>query len=165
MGTAIFPTGSTTIFKQSTAPTGWTKVTTYNDYTLRIVSGSTGTGGNVNFSAGMVFTTYTGVAGPSLDPTNPNFSTTSQAVVAPVPAHSHNAPASKNIPSGSAFPVSPTIVGWDAPLTTLPSGTSGLGPINGGNTHSHNITGSTTFAGGGKNLNVNYIDVIIASIN
>ena len=43
--------GSTMVFVQAAAPTGWTQVTTYNDYALRIVSGATGTGGSVNFSS------------------------------------------------------------------------------------------------------------------
>lgn len=38
------------LFKQTSAPTGWTKVTTYNDYALRIVSGSASTGGSVAFT-------------------------------------------------------------------------------------------------------------------
>lgn len=37
-------------FIQSTAPTGWTKITTYNDCALRIVSGTVTSGGTVNFS-------------------------------------------------------------------------------------------------------------------
>lgn len=46
-----FPSGTTLAgFIQSAAPTGWTKVTTYNDCSLRIVSGTVTTGGTVNFS-------------------------------------------------------------------------------------------------------------------
>jgi hypothetical protein len=46
----IFPSGTAMLFQQTTAPTGWTKVTTYNDYALRIVSGSASTGGSVAFT-------------------------------------------------------------------------------------------------------------------
>lgn len=46
----IFPTGTAMLFQQTTAPTGWTKVTTYNDYALRIVSGTASTGGSVGFT-------------------------------------------------------------------------------------------------------------------
>lgn len=49
--------GSIMLFAQSAAPTGWTKMTTYDDYALRVVSGSTATGGTVNFST--VHTTQT----------------------------------------------------------------------------------------------------------
>jgi len=45
------PSGSVTNFIQATAPTGWTQVTTWNDYAFRIVSGTGGgTGGSVAFS-------------------------------------------------------------------------------------------------------------------
>lgn len=165
MGTAIFPTGSTTIFKQSTAPVGWTKITTYNNYTLRIVSGSVSTGGTIDFSTAMVNTIYTGVAGPSLDPNNPNFSVNSQAVLAAIPAHSHPAPTSRSFASGTALPASPTAPGLNARLSSIGIGSSQSGPSEGGSTHSHAITGSTTFAGGSKNFGVNYFDVIIASID
>lgn len=33
-------TGSTMVFLQTSAPTGWTQVTTYDDYQLRVVSGN-----------------------------------------------------------------------------------------------------------------------------
>jgi hypothetical protein len=48
--TGIFPTGTAMLFQQTTAPTGWTKVTTYNNYALRIVSGSASSGGSVGFT-------------------------------------------------------------------------------------------------------------------
>ena len=47
------PNGSVMVFFQASAPTGWTKVTTQNDKTLRVVSGSGGgTGGDWAMSAG-----------------------------------------------------------------------------------------------------------------
>jgi len=48
----IIPAASTMIFYQSAAPTGWAQITTYNDYTIRIVSGSgLGTGGTGSISS------------------------------------------------------------------------------------------------------------------
>ena len=38
------------LFVQTAAPTGWTKLTTYDNYALRIVSGTAGTGGSVAFT-------------------------------------------------------------------------------------------------------------------
>lgn len=38
------------LFQQSAAPTGWTKQTTHDDKSLRIVSGTAGAGGNLAFS-------------------------------------------------------------------------------------------------------------------
>ena len=48
--TPPFPAGTAVIFAQSTAPTGWTKVTAYNDAALRVVSGSVSSGGSTAFS-------------------------------------------------------------------------------------------------------------------
>lgn len=44
------PAGSAMLFVQTSAPSGWTKVTAHNDKALRVVSGSAGSGGSVNFS-------------------------------------------------------------------------------------------------------------------
>jgi hypothetical protein len=46
-----FPTGTKMLFKQTAAPTGWTKDTTVNDAALRVVSGTAGGGGFVGFSS------------------------------------------------------------------------------------------------------------------
>lgn len=43
--------GATMLFSQTSAPTGWTKVTTYDDYAVRVTSGSVSTGGLINFSS------------------------------------------------------------------------------------------------------------------
>lgn len=45
-----FETGTRILFQQTTAPTGWTKDTSQNDKALRVVSGTTGTGGSTPFS-------------------------------------------------------------------------------------------------------------------
>ncbi len=45
------PSGTKMLFAQSAAPTGWTKDTTHNDKSLRVVSGTGGgSGGSVAFS-------------------------------------------------------------------------------------------------------------------
>ena len=46
-----FPSGTKMLFQQTSAPTGWTKVTSgVNNKALRVVSGSAGSGGNVAFT-------------------------------------------------------------------------------------------------------------------
>lgn len=45
-----FATGTAIVFRQTAAPTGWTKDSTHNDKALRIVSGTVGSGGTVSFS-------------------------------------------------------------------------------------------------------------------
>lgn len=51
------PSATRMPFIQTSAPTGWTKITTYNDYALRLVSGSVSTGGSTAFTS--VFTSRT----------------------------------------------------------------------------------------------------------
>jgi hypothetical protein len=53
-GASEFAAGTALLFQQTAAPTGWTKVTSYNDYALRIVSGTASTGGSVAFSSAFV---------------------------------------------------------------------------------------------------------------
>jgi len=51
-GPAGVPSGATMLFYQSSAPTGWTQVTSQNNKALRVVSGSGGgTGGNNSFTS------------------------------------------------------------------------------------------------------------------
>ena len=51
-GVDAFAAGTTMLFLQAAAPTGWTLSTTHNDKALRIVSGSGGgSGGSVAFSS------------------------------------------------------------------------------------------------------------------
>ena len=48
----VIPSGSVMLFYQSAAPTGWTKITTQNNKSLRVVSGTGGgTGGNLSFTS------------------------------------------------------------------------------------------------------------------
>ncbi len=49
-----FDSGTLMLFQQTTAPVGWTKVTTHNDKALRIVSGAVGSGGTVDFTTAFV---------------------------------------------------------------------------------------------------------------
>ena len=53
-----FPSGTKMLFQQTSAPTGWTKITSSVDNkALRLVSGSVGSGGNATFTA--AFSSYT----------------------------------------------------------------------------------------------------------
>lgn len=50
LGAQPFAAGTKMLFAQTAAPTGWTKSTTHNDKSLRVVSGAAGSGGSVAFS-------------------------------------------------------------------------------------------------------------------
>jgi microcystin-dependent protein len=45
-----FPSGTKMVFQQTTAPVGWTKDTTHDNKALRVVTGTAGSGGSVNFT-------------------------------------------------------------------------------------------------------------------
>lgn len=45
-----FPAGTVMLFAQTAAPTGWTKLSTHNNKSLRVVSGTAGSGGSVSFT-------------------------------------------------------------------------------------------------------------------
>jgi hypothetical protein len=129
------------LFQQTTAPVGWTKQTTHDNKALRVVTGTAGYGGS---------TTFTGAF-------NTSFATSGGAVsnhtltTAQMPSHSHN------------------LNWWSAPqangyVTQVPPG-NGVNygystPTNasgGGGAHNHGFT-QPSF-----NLNVQYVDVIIAT--
>jgi hypothetical protein len=56
-----FDTGTRMIFAQTTAPTGFTKdATSYNNHALRVVTGTAGTGGTVDFVTAFASQTPTG---------------------------------------------------------------------------------------------------------
>ena len=60
-----FPTGTRLLFQQTAAPTGWTKDTTYNNYALRITSGTVTTGGTVGFTTAFASQAVSGTVGTS----------------------------------------------------------------------------------------------------
>jgi hypothetical protein len=151
--------GTKTFFQQTNAPTGWTKLTTNTDYTLRIVSGTSGgtLNNSINFSTMMVDTTFTGTASTS-------GSTSSDD--ADLPAHNHTVTMPTYVvgtysrgtklysPTGGGFP------------ETVPLNPEAFGPGGAGGAHSHSITGSAVpVTGGPGKFAVNYIDFILASKN
>ena len=46
-----FPSGTIMLFRQSSAPLGWTKLTSQDNKALRVVAGSVSTGGNLAFTS------------------------------------------------------------------------------------------------------------------
>ncbi len=50
LATVLIPSGTRMLFHQTAAPTGWTKDVSLNDKSLRVVSGTVGSGGSVPFS-------------------------------------------------------------------------------------------------------------------
>ena len=134
-GTTI-PQGTVMLFQQTNAPTGFTKITTHNNKALRLVSGTPGTGGSNTFSAAF----------------NSSFSTSGGSVsnhtlsISQIPAHNHSI-STRQDPSGQQ-----SVRMSDNPTTTKNTNNTG-----GGGSHNHGFTNPSL------NLDVQYIDVIIAS--
>lgn len=140
------PSGTIMLFQQTAAPTGFTKITTYNDYAIRIVNATAGTGGSVAFTTAFASKSVTGSISGSVGGTT---LTTSQ-----IPSHTHSysrADSTSGVPSGT--------YGYYYFYDTSGSYTTGA---NGGGT-SHNHDGSTlSFSGTAINMAVNYVDCILA---
>lgn len=169
----VFEENTKTIFRQEAAPTGWTKLTDHNDAALRVVSGSVGEGGDLDFTAafksyqlqGAISTvTATGTIGgtaltlaqiPAHKHDRGNLAIASHSHSSgnmTVPSHSHG---SGSLSAGSAGAHSHT---FDFPRSSVGQvGTAGTG---GNNTqgdsfqvstnsvsHSHTLTGNTASSG------------------
>jgi len=154
----IIPQNSVTVFFESSAPTGWTKLTTHDNKALRVV---TGTGGG--FGSG-------GTSGSGGSPFTSTFSqvpvtgtvTASGTVgghtlsVTELPSHAHGA--------GDAIGINPQpgsgVSGRDLNATGPVTSSTG-----GGQAHSHPFTGSAVPWSANVNLAVQYIDVIVCRFN
>lgn len=144
-----FVAGTLMLFQQTSAPTGWTKQSTHNNKSLRVVSGTAGSGGG---------SAFTSIFGSSVS-TNAHTLTTAQ-----IPSHSHTASVSDpghshqghrgTFSSGTA--IGPSGFFGNQPYFTMSSVTTGISVSNSNNgsggSHSHTMS-----------MDLQYVDVIIAS--
>jgi hypothetical protein len=135
-----FAAGTAMMFVQTAAPTGWTKSTTHNDKALRVVSGSASSGGTTAFST--VFTNQT----PTITTSGLSVGATTLST-SQIPSHTHTYEARGN---GSYLGCG--CAGYSNGNT---------GSTGGGGSHTHSISGSATSSA--ITLNVQYVDVIIAT--
>jgi len=160
-----FNPGDTIVFGQAAAPAGWTKVTTYDNYALRIVSGTGGgTGGTNPFTT--AFTSFT--PGGNVTVTNLQISgLTLQGAAVGVSqfgSHGHNYkepnPSGQGAVSGGGF--------------IVPQGSRNTTGYAGGNgQHSHSVSGTASASGGSGTFTgttttqfaVRYYDVILCRKN
>lgn len=158
--TRSFPAGTKMIFAQIYAPTGWTRITSYDNHALRVVNGSAGTGntttagGSVNFTAAFTSQSVSGTVGGTA------------LTEAQMPSHTHYTLAQTNVsvatePSGTNQVARGSDVGGDTEYIlqgTNTSATVGRTSASGsGQSHTHSFSGTAI------NLAVKYVDVIIAS--
>ena len=148
-GISGFPAGTVILFYQAAAPTGWTQVTTLNDYSLRLVSGTGGTtGGTTAFST--VFANQT----PTINTSGLSAGATTLSTTQ-IPSHQHSITTyyDNNVSGSSINSFTSTAV----PRTNYTNFTGG------GGSHDHTISGSATSSA--ITLNVLYANVIICSKN
>ena len=137
-----FASGTVTIFKQTSAPTGWTKDTSSNnDSALRCVTGTVSTGGSVGFTTAFASQAVSGTIGTSGAYT---------LATADIPAHTHTA-------QGGNFNA-----GYAAGSVAVDRSTQTSSSTGGGGSHSHS---GGTYTGTAINLAVKYVDVIVATKN
>lgn len=134
-GTDSFPTGTSLSFPQTSAPTGWTKSTTHNNKAVRIVSGAASSGGTVAFDVAFASQPVSGTVGSTV------------LTINQIPSHSHSYHIVSTSGSGIAG-------GSDNGAISGSLDTSAVG---GGQGHTHSFTGTAI------NLDVQYVDFIIAT--
>jgi hypothetical protein len=180
-----FPQGTSMLFQQTSAPTGWTKQTTHNDKAIRLQTGTVGTGGSVAFSTAMATPAVAGgsvsgdpgsnlavAAGNLAVSMSGNVSNTTLST-SQIPSHSHQSrmftPGNQGVMAYNYyFPAA-------AFASTQPNYAAGSG---GSHNHGHNISGSMTGApslsgnvtsgnlavgASTATINLQYVDFIIAN--
>lgn len=140
---AAFDAGTVLIFGQTSAPTGWTKLTNLDNYALRVVSGAASTGGSVAFTTAFASQTPAGTVGSTT-------LSTSQ-----MPSHNHLTFSNGTyIGGGVACAGSGVRAVNDVSQSSNVTGSTGSG-----GSHTHSFTGTAI------NLAVQYVDVIRATKN
>ncbi len=148
----IVPQNAVSIFHQSSAPTNWTKLTTHNDKTLRVVSGTGGgSGGTTQFTSVFPNSTIPFSLSGSVTGSVGNHTLSTPEL----PIHSHDNGGSIGLSPGDGDVSSGP--GW---TRTFPS-TANQG---GGGSHTHPLSATATFSAT-LDLRVQYIDVIICSFD
>ena len=138
-----FPAGTIMLFRQTSAPTGWTKDTTnFNNNAIRVVTGSVSSGGSVDFSTAFASQSVTGTVGTSGATTLD----TNQ-----IPSHSHT------VSQQNPYNFAANDASASRQYSRVNTNTGATG---GGGSHTHS---GGTFTGTAINLAVKYCDVIFAT--
>jgi hypothetical protein len=159
-----FPAGTSMLFQQTAAPTGWTKQTTHDNKALRLVTGSVSSSGSNSFTS--VFNSSVAVSGTSNNSTvTISGSTASHTLtIAQMPSHDHREGSNSEFgTTSSTYTGATRNTGNAEDGRNFQTETTG-----GGQGHSH---GSGTLAGDNHshtytsnlNLDVQYVDFIIAN--
>ena len=175
-----FPSGTLMLFQQTSAPTGWTKQTTHNNKALRIVSGTAGSGGTTAFTSALGTPTVTGTISTSIANTTAGGSianTTAGGSVGnaslatnQIPSHLHGITFYNNNGNTAFNPYGSA----SSSAFNYNTGSTGGGAAHGhtftGTAHNHTFTGTahnhtatSTLSSSTAAIDVQYVDIIIAS--
>ena len=149
-----FPSGTVMLFVQTSAPTGWTKSTAHDNKALRLVSGTAGSGGSAAFTT--AFGTPSVSGSVSLSGTV-GATTLSTAQLA---SHSHNVPFYSSNGEGPVQIIGSRINSFSPGALNISSGAAGSN-----SSHTHGFSGSGSLSSATAAINVQYVDVIIATKN
>jgi len=145
-----FTSGTLMLFQQTAAPTGWTKQTTHNDKALRVVSGTAGSGGSTAFTTALGTPAVSGSVSVSGNISNTTLSN------AQIPSHNHGFTEGNSGNNITAAMRKQNIAGNQTNNQKILSAGGG-----GSHNHGHNFSGSLSSAT--TAINVQYVDLIIAS--
>lgn len=159
---ASFPSGTVALFYSNTAPTGWTKNTSYDGHGMRVIGSGSPAGGSTTSN------TYQNIVCNNTPWTQP-FNLSTPATSAPpttlntsqAAPHTHYYVTTQNSPPGAAGPGSAGSFYYNNTATTKNTGANGSSQA-----HSHSLTPATTWPVNSvttHSLNVQYITVIHAS--
>lgn len=158
--------GATMVFAQGAAPAGWVKVTTHDDYALRVVSGTGGVVTTSNQPFSTVMTTNSTMYSPETGDWPVSVQTTTVSI-AQMGAHTHP------MSDASGAGLSGYTTGWPGsgpgspwtgivnPVNAFPAGVGGYTGAGGGHSHSTGSVTSVTY-NSPFNFNIKYKDVILA---
>jgi hypothetical protein len=153
------PSGTKMLFQQTAAPTGWTKVTTHNDKAIRVVSGTASSGGSVGFETAFASQAVAGTISSSISGSIASHTLT----VDEIPSHTHSQYTDRvqeGFDNGTSYAGYSPSAGNHSPTTWS------IGSTGGGQGHTHGVgtlAVTSTFTGTAVDLDVSYVDVIIAS--
>jgi hypothetical protein len=146
---AEFASGTRMTFNQTSAPTGWTKDTSTDNAGFRLVSGSTSSGGSVDFTTAFSSTRAVTVTSISSSVGATTLSTPQ------IPSHTHTINISDPF-AGAGLETA----GY---LRDQFNGTINSGATGGGGSHTHPFSFSS--GAGTVDLAIKYVDLIIAQKN
>jgi len=179
IATAVAPpfvAGTYMLFIQTAAPTGWTKSTTHNNKALRIVSGTAGTGGSVDFTTAFASQSVAGTNDSTTATGSVGTSGATTLSTSQIPSHTHDVNASSagnygNFTTGNYFAQTSESGGYIARDNNNYTVSGAIASAGSGGSHTHSggtFTGTAhthTFTGTAINLAVAYVDAIIAVKN